>query len=41
MFLINVSLKLPSQYFKKFFARQMILTKFAPSLLALEAIEQN
>lgn len=41
MFLINVSVKLPSQYFKKFFARQMILTKFSPAVLAVDTIEQN
>ena len=41
MFLINVSVKLPSQYFKKFFARQMILTKFSPAALAIDTITQN
>lgn len=41
MFLINVSVKLPSQYFKKFFARQMILTKFCPAFLAIDTIGQN
>jgi hypothetical protein len=41
MFLINISVKLPSQYFKKYFARQMSFTKLNPSVLAIEAIEEN
>ncbi len=41
MFLINVSVKLPSQYYKKYFARQLILAKFRANSLAIDTINEN
>ena len=41
MFLINISVKLPSQYYKKYFARQLIYSKFNPKDLAIYTIASN
>jgi hypothetical protein len=41
MFLINISVKLPSQYYKKYFARQLIYSKFTSKALAIDTITSN